>query len=239
MNDIKIGTKVAMVLTDMPLGIQVGKRHLLLYPQTLGRMYLTAQLIEGLCVNQENMRIDPFMEAIRIVREHKEECCKLIAYYTLLKKSEMLNSRIVKARENVFLKSCDEEDIATILISILSDNKLNEIIKETHIDKEEERMRKINSAKSSENQYVFGGKSIWGSIVDVACERYGWTLDYVVWEISYNNLTLMLKDKITSIYLSDEERKNAHIPSANERVFDGNNKEDIMALVRESEENPS
>lgn len=239
MNDIKIGTKVAMVLTDMPLGIQVGKRHLLLYPQTLGRMYLTAQLIEGLCVNQENMRIDPFMEAIRIVREHKEECCKLIAYYTLLKKSEMLNSRIVKARENVFLKSCDDEDIATILISILSDNKLNEIIKETHIDKEEERMRKINSAKSCENQYVFGGKSIWGSIVDVACERYGWTLDYVVWEISYNNLTLMLKDKITSIYLSDEERKNAHIPSANERVFDGNNKEDIMALVRESEENPS
>ena len=239
MNDIKIGTKVAMVLTDMPLGIQVGKRHLLLYPQTLGRMYLTAQLIERLCVNQENMRIDPFMEAVRIVGEHKEECCKLIAYYTLQKKSEMLNSRIVKARENVFLKSCDEEDIATILISILSDNKLNEIIKETHIDKEEERMRKINSAKSSENQYVFGGKSIWGSIVDVACERYGWTLDYVVWEISYNNLTLMLKDKITSIYLSDEERKNAHIPSANERVFDGNNKEDIMALVRESEENSS
>lgn len=239
MNDIKIGTKVAMVLTDMPLGIQVGKRHLFLYPQTLGRMYLTAQLIERLCVNQKNMRVAPFMEAIRIVKEHKEECCKLIAYYTLLKKSEMLNSRIVKARENVFLKSCDDEDIATILISILSDNKLNEIIKETNIDKEEERMRKINSAKSSENQYVFGGKSIWGSIVDVACERYGWTLDYVVWEISYNNLTLMLKDKITSIYLSDEERKNAHIPSANERVFDGNNKEDIMALVRESEENPS
>lgn len=48
----------------------------------------------------------------------------------------------------------------------------------------------------------------------------------------------MLKDKITSIYLSDEERKKAHIAAANEKVFDGNKKEDIMRMVRESEEHP-
>ena len=41
----------------------------------------------------------------------------------------------------------------------------------------------------------FGGKTIWGTLIDAACERYGWTFDYVVWGISYNNLTLMLKDK--------------------------------------------
>ena len=34
MNEINIGTKVAMVLTDMPLGVSVGKEHFYLYPQT-------------------------------------------------------------------------------------------------------------------------------------------------------------------------------------------------------------
>ena len=48
----------------------------------------------------------------------------------------------------------------------------------------------------------------------------------------------MMKDKITSIYLSDEERKKAHIPSATEKVFSGDNKEDIMELIRQSGENP-
>lgn len=99
-------------------------------------------------------------------------------------------------------------------------------------------MEKINQAKDSSNQYIFGGRTIWGYLIDAACDRYKWTLDYVLWEISYNNLTLMMKDKITSIYLSDEERKKAHIPSATEKVFSGNNKEDIMELIRQSEENP-
>lgn len=42
-------------------------------------------------------------------------------------------------------------------------------------------------SKKVQNQYVFGGKSIWGALIDAACERYGWTFDYVVWGISYNN----------------------------------------------------
>ena len=45
----------------------------------------------------------------------------------------------------------------------------------------------------------------------------------------------MLKDKTTSIYLSDEERKKAHIPAAGEEVIDGNNKEAVMKAVIESE----
>ena len=103
------------------------------------------------------------------------------------------------------------------------------------MEEESKRMAKVNAAKDSENQYVFGGKTIWGTLIDAACERYGWTFDYVVWQISYNNLTLMLKDKVTSIYLSDKERKKAHIVAANEQIFNGNSKEDIMRAVRESE----
>ena len=96
-------------------------------------------------------------------------------------------------------------------------------------------MSKVNAAKSASGQFIFGGKTVWGSLIDAACERYGWTFDYVVWGISYNNLTLMLKDKITSIYLSDDERKRVHLPAEDEEFIDGNDKEAVMKAVRESE----
>lgn len=238
MNDIEIGTKIALVLTDTPLGVQIGRRHMFIYPQTLGKLYLTAPIVKQLGIKDENLKLQPLAEALRVVGENRNLCCKLIAYHTLQKKSDVLNSRILKARENIIFKYCDNDDIATLLIAILSDNKLNEIIKEREIDKEVERMNKIKKAKESKNQFVFGGKTIWGSLIDEACERYKWTFDYVLWEISYNNLMLMMQDKITSIYLSDEEIKKSHIPAANEHVFDGNNKEDIMKLIQESEDNP-
>ncbi len=238
MSDIKVGTKITMVLTDMPLGIQVGSKHYFLYPQTLGKIYLTSQIIERLEIDADNLKVNAFVEALRIVNEHLDDCCLLIAYHTLQKKSELLNTKTVERRKKEIFYTCDNDDLATILITILSDSKLQEISKKLGLDKEAERMAKVNQAKDSKNQYVFGGKSIWGSLIDAACERYGWSYDYVVWGISYNNLNLMLKDKITSIYLSDEERKKAHIAAANEKVFDGNKKEDIMRMVRESEEHP-
>lgn len=49
-------------------------------------------------------------------------------------------------------------------------------------------------------------------MIDTACQRYGWTFEYVVWGISYANLQLLLADSVTSIYLSDEERKRVNIP---------------------------
>ena len=238
MNEINIGTKVAMVLTDMPLGVSVGKEHFYLYPQTLGRMYLTSQLIDKLEISQDNLKINSFMEALRTVTNHRKESCQLIAYHTLRKKAEMLNTKTLDRRVGTLMRNCNKKNLATLLITILADSTLNDITKDFGIDNESQRMDKINKAKDTKNQYVFGGKSIWGALIDAACERYGWTFDYVVWGISYNNLTLMMKDKITSIYLSDEERKKAHIPAANEEVIDGNNKDAIMKAVMESELNP-
>lgn len=227
-----------MVLTDMPLGVSVGKEHFFLYPQTLGRMYLTSQLIEKLEIDQENLKINSFMEALRAAKNHTRECCKLISFHTLRNKSEMLDTKTIERRANKLQRVCSIEDIATLLITILSDNTLNVLTKELGIDAEGKKMAKISQAKETSNQYIFGGKTIWGALIDTACERYGWTFDYVIWEISYNNLTLMMKDKITSIYLSDEERKKAHVPAANEEVIDGNDRNAIMKAVMESEHNP-
>lgn len=50
---------------------------------------------------------------------------------------------------------------------------------------------------------IVGGNSPWGSIIDAAAARYGWTYDYIVWGVSYINLQMMLYDQITEIYTGD------------------------------------
>lgn len=233
----EIGSIIANVLTDIPIGFDAGKTHYDLYPPTLGKLYLTSQLIDSLEVNKASLQANPFAESLRIVKTNKDTSCRLIAYHTLRTKENLLSNAIVTERQEE-IKSFPDKDIATLLICILKESSFNVIAEETGMNEEAKRIAKVNAAKKTNNQYIFGGKTIWGSLIDAACERYGWTFDYVVWGISYNNLSLMLKDKITSIYLSDEERKHAHLPSADEQTFDGNNREDVMRMVQESEENP-
>ena len=74
--------------------------------------------------------------------------------------------------------------------------------------------------------------SVYGSIIDQACERYGWTFDYVVWEISYTNLQMMLRDSVKSIYLTDEEAKRCHVPIDGKSI-DGNDAQQMDDIIRE------
>ncbi len=236
---METGALITNILTDMPIGFTVGNKHFCLYPPTLGKIYLTSQTINLLQIDTELLRLNPILETMRIAKDKKDIVCRLIAYHTLKTQKELTNSRIVDERTSMLTKSLDNEDAATLLLSILKENNsIEDTIHLLGLDREAERMARVNQAKDNKGSFVFGGKTVWGTLIDAACERYGWTFDYTVWGISYSNLSLMLKDKITSIYLSDEERKKAHIPAANEKVFDGNNREDIMRMVRESEERP-
>lgn len=43
---------------------------------------------------------------------------------------------------------------------------------------------------------VIGGRSLWGGLLDVLIGKYGWTLDYLLWGISYLNIQMLLSDTI-------------------------------------------
>lgn len=233
----ELGSIIANVLTDMPIGCTIGNQRLCLYPQTLGVMYITSQLIESLEIDKEHLSENPLLETMRLVKHKRHTCCRIIAYHLSKGKNEILDKQHIDALQNT-IEETDDEDISTLLILILKDNSLEDILKHTGIKKELERMSKVSEAKDTKNQYIFGGMSIWGSLIDAACERYGWTFDYVVWEISYANLTLMMKDKVTSIYLSDNELRRCRVPQTSGDYIDGNNREAVMRAVRESEDNP-
>ena len=54
---------------------------------------------------------------------------------------------------------------------------------------------------------TYGGRSIWGQI-DTIAERYKWTVDYILWGISWANLQLMMADALRSDYKSKEKSQN-------------------------------
>lgn len=101
----------------------------------------------------------------------------------------------------------EDGDMTTLLIAILTNDKTDKMISQLGIDDEQRRMQKVMSLTDNKHNVSFGGSSVYGTIIDAACERYGWTMDYVLWGISYSNLRLLLADKVSQMYLNDDELK--------------------------------
>lgn len=103
------------------------------------------------------------------------------------------------------------------------------------IDKENTERKRIAKVKKDNSSISFGGNSTYGTMIDFACQRYGWTFDYVVWGISYINLRMLMADAITTVYLSSDEMKQLGISGSEEIIDAGNpkNRERIKALLEE------
>lgn len=198
---------LADTIIDRPHGFSVGDRHFYLYPVTLGKMYLLGRLIESLQINQDIMKINPFIESLRIATECKDICSRILTYHTIHTKAKIFDNEFVEKRTNWFIKNIDTEALAQAMVMVLTADKTSLFMKHLGFDKEQKRMRRVMKVKKDKNNISFGGLSVYGTLIDAVCERYGWTFDYVIWEISYSNLRLLMADKITSVYISDDERK--------------------------------
>lgn len=207
-----IDMDIADTIIERPHGFKVNQRQFYLYPVTLGKTYLISRLVECLGINLEIIKANPYMEALRICQEKKESVCRILSYHTINKKEELFDYDFVQERCNFFYKEIDNDSMAQLLVMVLSERDISAYIKHLGIDKEKEWQAKAMRAKKDNNSLTFGGKSIYGTLIDTACQRYGCTFEYVVWGISYANLQLLLADSVTSIYLSDEERKRVNIP---------------------------
>ena len=207
-------TDISDVMIERPVSFSIKKRHFSVYPTTLGKVQLTARLIEAMGLTEDLAKSNVYRVALETARTHREECLRLIAYSTL-PGADCLDENKV-AKRLVELRSLEDMDISSLLMIILSQDRTKAIEKQFHMDKEAERLAAVNKVKKQDNSSVsFGGRSVWGSLIDSACERYGWSYQYVLWGISYTNLQLLFADQIRTIYLSAEERKKVHIPIDN------------------------
>ncbi len=207
-----IDISVIGTIIEKPRGFKVGERRLYLYPMTLGKNYLISMYIDSIGMDMGNIKINPYMEALRLCKDRRDTVCRILSYNTFDKREELYDEDLVQERGNFLSDNMDDESLAQLLVVVMTSDDVNGILKHFGIDKEAEWRNKALKAKKSNNSLSFGGKSVYGTLIDTACQRYGWTMRQVLWEISYANLQLLLADSVTSVYLTDDELKKVHIP---------------------------
>lgn len=210
---------VADAIMERPHGFSVAGKWLYLYPVTLGKTLLLDRLVSSLHINQTLLRKSAVIETMRIVNTNRETVCRILAIHTLRTQQEIFDVEIMRKREEFLLKELADDDMATLLMLTLTNDPVDKFIKHFGIDKDRKDQSKIAKVKNSKgNSLQFGGHSLYGAMIDAACERYGWSFEYVVWCISYVNLCMVMADAITSVYLSDDERKKVRINNDRERI---------------------
>lgn len=209
---------ISDAIMEMPYEFHIADNQFFLYPVTLGKMYLLSRLTSSLEINKDLISINPYMEALRLCNSKKEVICKILTYHTFNKREELFNSHTIGERQKFFNDNLSIEELAQLFIIVLSKDNVDQFIKHFKIDIDKKYQEKIYKIKKkNSNTITFGGNSIYGTLIDIACERYGWTMDYVVWGISYINLVMLLNDYVTSTYLSKEEMKKNRIST--DRTF--------------------
>lgn len=187
-------------------------RYFYVYPPSLGISFLSADLLKKLQIDHQLLKVNQQIEMFRLCTEQREDVLRLITIHTFQRRSDAIREEKVKERMKE-LQSLDAAELSTLLLAIMDwQSYYDKFIKHFGIDKERKDREKISRIKEDDSSSVtFGGNSIYGSLLDHACERYKWELGYVVWGISITNLNMMLADSVQSVYLTEKERKQAHI----------------------------
>lgn len=187
-------------------------RFFYVYPPSLGISFLTADLLKELHFDNRLLALNQQYEMLRLCTEQKETVRRIIAIHSFQRRSDAIHEEKVQQRLKE-LAPLDAAELSTVLLAIMDWNTLQDkYIKHFGIDKERKQREKINRVKEEDDSSItFGGNSIYGSLLDYACERYKWELGYVIWGISLVNLDMMLADSMQSVYLTEKERKKVHI----------------------------
>lgn len=214
-------------IMEMPIGFEVEGVHYFLYPVTLGTAYLISREREGMA---ENL-VEAFASALPEVKEnYRKSICRIVAIQTFDKKEDILDFKTLSERTNSFYQSLDDDGLCQLYDMIMASFDDSSIfIKQSGLDYDKKKLDKIAKYKTSEGNFSFGARTAYGSIIGPACEKFGWTLDYVVWGIGYTNLKMLLADAQVSVYLSKEDRKKLKI-SPDREIIDANDPANIERI---------
>ena len=207
--------EIRQIITDKPDRIVVCGKPCLFFPLSLGKSLLVAEHCSDLGINDTFFQENMILSLLHLAKNKREECLHFIHLFTVRNTEDAKYKIYDDASFNAFRtmwKKVGIEEIAAVMLTLLSRKDLtDEISKHFKIDKEIERMRKAEDAKDDTSTFMFCGKSVYGTLIHNACEKFSWTYDYAVWGISLTNLKMLFADGVKTMYLSKDERKKAHI----------------------------
>lgn len=158
-------------------------------------------------MNHLVLKMNYFMEALRLAEKKRKECCALISLHSTPNTMEdYFNDDAFRERVLFLNKHLTRDALAMLLIYVLTADKTDQLIKFYGIDFELEKVQKIMEIKSkSKNTSIsYGGKSIFGTKFS-QLKKMGYSDAEMLYERPYAFLQLMISDEPNSIYLSDEE----------------------------------
>lgn len=200
---------IADVIIERPQEFKIGRKCFKLYPVTLAKMFLLKRQIDGLSINAAILEINPYMEAIRVVKENRDVCCHILAYHTAPNTyKDIYDTKAITIRKNYFSRNLNDEDMASMMIIVLTSDKYDEIVKHFGLDKEHERLQKVMEVKQKgdKNNLTFNGLSLFGTFIG-RLKEMGYSDNEILFEKGYTFLRLMLADKVVNVLLTDEERQ--------------------------------
>lgn len=234
MDDATKTDRVRDVLISRPNEFRAGRRTLRLYPVTLGTSLILSARIGALQPDMALLASDPMLEALRLCTEHPQEVAEIVATCTFARRRDILDSRKVRRRGAFLAAQASREDMATLLLLVMAPDGSEEAMRETGLDKERQTQARIARMKQEEGSTeTFGGKSLFGSLVVPACELFHCLPHTVIWEIPLAQLRLCLADRVSSVWLSEEERMKLCLPGADTANVEEMSLEDLMSLTRD------
>ena len=211
------------------MALRIGDREFLIAPPSLGKTLMLKRYQHLLDFNKELIPINPAAAIMDVCHRKEEEVCQLIAVLLTSERAKLQNDIYITKLAQFVKEHTQLTERAVILQLFIEEKPVSYYMSLLGIDKEKERLRKANKAKEKGNMLVFGGVSMFGSMIDSACERYGWTYEYTVWGISFNALQLLLADAPQTVYMTEEELANARI-STDGIVINGDDPNSITMI---------
>lgn len=209
-------------IVDRPICFEAGGKTFEVRPLSLGTFLLVSQIIERVGISIENINASVFEKT----QTHREDLLRLVSICTLEKRSCLYEPYV---RENIkAIEEISNKDLAVLVVSILSLDRSSYIRKEAGIDEENQEYAKSSNRQNTHRGRSFGGKTLYGSLIDVACQRYGWRFSDVVWGISFANLQLLLADQLRTLFTTEESK------NSDTQVIDADdpqNKDLVKAII--------
>lgn len=226
----KLNETLADAVMNRPREFFINSRRYCLWSPSLGVSMLLERHFAALEIDNGVMSGNPSIEALRIVTKKRSEVCHLLAIATFRQFDDLSNSTLISERANFFSDSLSDSEIARLLLIVLARPNVETLLVESGIQEQQRKQAELPSMKNKDGHtVVFGGKTIYGLLIDAACRAYGWTKEYVVWGIDLLSLRLMLADTVSTVYLTDEDRKALGRNLQSSRRY-GMTPEDIAAL---------
>ena len=211
---------------------EAGGRRYELAPRSLGGEMLLLREIEDLELEKESLCREPMITMLLTAEIRREASLRVVARATMRSHEEHLDVSLMKKRMSELDASLETDELATLLSAVLSIREMEEYSELSGIDDEQHLLRRIGAFRGEESGIEnFGGRTVFGRLIDTACERYGWSYEYVVWGLPRAVLELMLRDRQTALTISDEERRKLGMRGIGEIDGDSATEEELRRLT--------